>query len=107
MRFFNPQYAIEHAHPQGVSWCTGPDGQYARHCDRPTQYEVLIYSEGWGLFPVQGSGNKTSCEIPESKGHVCQLLTQTERDAFFAQYFPATREFELERADLSLCASGL
>lgn len=107
-RFFSPQCMIEHVHPMVDHWITkgwGNKAEYIPVCVSPPQYEILIHSEGWGDFPVQGSGNKVRCAIPESKGKSQYLLTQAERDAFVAQYFPATWEYEEEQRNNALTAA--
>lgn len=96
---------IEHIHPYVDHYTQNAKGDLIAVCVGPLQYEILIHSDGWGYFPVQGSGAKVKCRIPESVGHTQYLLTQDERDAFVAQYFPATREYELEQKNDSLTSA--
>ena len=107
-RFFNPQNCIEHYHPKVYSWGTNPrTGQYEKLCLEPPQYEIVIYQEGWGHIPVMGSGNIIKSAIPETKDKRIHCLTQEERDAFMAQYFPYTWEYEEEQRNESLSAAAI
>jgi hypothetical protein len=112
-RFFNPQNCIEHLHPKVAFWGTesrrGADGvmesKYVPTCLDPPEYEIVIYQEGWGHIPVNGSGNKIKSVIPETKDKPIHCLTQEERDSFMRQYFSYTWEYEEEKRNESLSAA--
>jgi hypothetical protein len=106
-RYFNPQNCIEHRHPKVHSWGNNRAGEYVMHCIEPPQYEIVIYCEGWGHLPVNGSGNKVRSEIPETKGKPIYCLNQAERDAFMAQYFTYTWEYEEEQRNASLTSASV
>ena len=80
-------------------------GEYEKLCLEAPEYEIVIYQEGWGHIPVNGSGSKIKSAIPETKDKPIHCLTQEERDAFLRQYFPYTWEYEQEKIDESLTAA--
>jgi hypothetical protein len=114
-RFFNPQNCIEHLHPRVASWQTVNHrdasgtmvSEFLPTCVDPPEHEIVIYQEGWGHIPVNGSGSKIKSVIPETKDKPIHCLTQEERDAFMRQYSPCTWDYEQEKINESLQSACL
>lgn len=115
-RYFIPTNCIEHRHaPNGVIMPVPrptEDGKWpwthVRICSgESAEYEIVIYQEGWGYIPVNGSGAKVRSEIPETKGKPIHCLTQFERDEFMRQYFPTTWEYEVEQMVKSMNSAAI